>query len=539
MPASSPPSSWYRRWQKPPVRDDRGWRRPVGRPGADSGSTAALSTRDSYYYLLDSLRTNAPGYAEQDAYALSRQYVGTAYLAINKKSVQASCAEMTLYEEGDDPEEKTPLSGEEEASELFRFPNSEDTFGEILEQVSIQHDCTGTALLWLPHDDRSDYDRPNEMYVFSTASVLPQPISPRYPGGAYLVQPWYPAGPYAQIPVSQSVGAIVPAEQVLRIKAPHLFFRWIGYAALYAISAQMDAARMIDLSRTNHMARGIDPTALLSWDPSVVRPDENTLRRLEAQFRNIWAGPQNAGQIITVPAGAKLERLSNTPAEMAYESGWMQLLDFGLAALGVNKAVAGMTDGITYATLYASLQAFYLMTLNPFLAKIAQKMTAGILKRFFNKRFACGLKGQSIKDDSIDGQVEQRLIGAGAIRIGELRKRNGLPPSEKDKEWAGAAPPGQGQPGAPGGAPPGGEAGGKLPGLLGELAGGGEEEDNDAEKSRPDNDEGEGSLGPRMNRKSRFAGMLPEAHARRVAMIEARLEKAMSNGHARPAHWRR
>ncbi len=510
-------ASWYDRF-----RD----RRPSGRrPDRSAGTALEADLRGSeqtFTYLLESFRLNPPGVNDQDAFALSRNFTGITYLAVDRKAVQAGQAEVTLYEEDpDDPESRTPLSVEEDIVRLIREPNPEESFGEVLEQISQQEDLTGTALVWTPPPDDDLDAPPEEMYCLSTASCLPQPISPRYPQGAYMVQPWYPAGPYAQMPVRMGVGSLVPAEQVIRIKKPHPFFRWTGYSTLWAIGTQMDAARMIDVSRLNHFTQGFDPSAILSFDPAIKQPTPDDITRMQAQFRAIWSGPANAGRLAIVPAGGTLSTLSNAPAEMAYTEGWLQLLDFALACWGLNRAVCGMTEGLTYATLFASLRAFYLMTLDPFLSKVAARLTRKLIWKHYDRRFGMSLKGKSITDDTVRDNKAKTLGQFGAIKVGELRKMYELGTSERDEEWVGAG------------------AGGAQ-GMQDEVQRvQAESRDRDAERSRPENREGRGALGGRDSGRAdarRFPGADAAARVKaRAERLGRRLEKAMTNGTVMPA----
>lgn len=473
--------AWYDQFKRRASRDSSSQERFNAQQRLLAQSTGTgldlLGTEESRSWLKQSLRANAPGLDTQSPMAMSQSLFGVNYLAINSFVSQAGQADYKLFEhDPDEPDEMEELSYYEDASQLVHHPNPDDTFGEIIEQTALQYKLTGTACIWIPHDVEDDYDVPREMYVLSTASLLPQPISPDYPNGSYLVQPWYPSGAFASLPNSRGLGAVIPAEQIVRVKEPHPFFRWVGYATLYAISQQIDALRMTDVCRTNHMIRGFDPSAVITFDPSVSRPNDADIRRLEAQIQNVWQGPQNAGRIVVAPAGAEVNTFGTTPKDMAYEQGWEQLRDFSLAAFKTNPAVAGMVKDMSYATLYAGLRWFYIFGLSPFLRKFSEHFTRHVLHPFFDRSFTLRLKGASITDESLVGEQVGKLIQAKAIRKGELRSlynKIGFPielgPTDKDDDWVGDE---QG-----GGA--GGEGGGNpLAGMMGGGGKDGEEEDN-------------------------------------------------------------
>lgn len=530
---------WYERWRGTPATASGVL------PGADAswdgdyfGNRRHKGFDADEQYLLANLRTNAPGFDNQPLLQMSQAYVGLAYLAVHSFLTMAGQSEVKLFDEDpDDPDSREELSHFEDAAQLIRNPNPDDDFGEILEQTALQNKLTGTAALWVPFDVDDEHDMPREMYVLPTASLLPQPIGPDYPYGAYLVQPWYPAGPFAALPQSRGVGAKVPAEQIIRIKEPHPFFRWTGYATLYAIGTQMDCARMIDQTRMNHMARGFDPAAIVSWDAGINRPDDAAIRRFEAQFKAVWQGPQNAGRMVVAPFGAKVDTFGNTPDKMAYQEGWLQLRDFGLAAMRVNPAVAGLTESSSYAQLYAALRWFYIFGLSPFLNKVAAKITKRILKPFFSPNFLLQLKGKSIADESLVEQQVNTLCRYGGIKKGELRQlytKLGFPialeKSKEDDEWIGAQ---QGQ-------QPGGEQGGGNP--MAALMGGGKEEqgeddgEREMERRRPQNPEGRGTAGPRQGT---LGQTMPGGGGERKSLTAAdrherlgrAIERHLTNGH--------
>lgn len=524
------PRPWYSRFR--PTQKAYG-SRSVGTGAGQQGQRQDYaggehyeSTSLAYQYLLESLRTNAPGYADQDAFTMSRAFSGINYLAINTFCTQASLAQVKLFEqETDDPESRLPLSMLEDVSQLIHCPNPDDTFGEILEQIALQYSLTGTALVWIPRDEDDPDGPPRELYVLSTASALPQPISPRYPNGAYLIQPWYPAGPYSMIPVTQGVGATVPAEQIIRIKKPHPFFRWIGYSTLYAISMQMDTARMIDVARMNHMQKGMDPNFMLSFDPAVKQPNEADIRRLEAQFQAVYSGPSNVGRTFVAPTGGKLEKISNSPSEMAYQEGWEQLMSFGVSAFQMNKGALGMTDGLNYATLFASLKQTYLYALDPFFSKVSQKLTRDVLRAHFDRTFLLEIEGKEITDEDQLDKKANTLGKLGCATVGEVRKWYKLPPSDRDDEWVSdvlAQGKGQGQPGQPG----------QQPGIPGDSG----EEHTDPmqllmQRERPNNDSGEGSRGGEGARGGEDKTIAPRKSPReRFDSVMARLEKSLTNG---------
>ncbi len=449
--------------------------RPRPAPARDT----VLDSPAGYQYLLAALRSRAPGQWSQNLLELSRHFTSAIFLAINTLAKQAENADWRVYErDPGEPESKTQLPHTDPLCRLLEDPNAEDSTGDLLYQVTQQLSLTGISLVWTPR--HNPLDIPSELYVIPSATAFPLPHSATYPDGAYRVMPMYPYGPFATVPGYQTAaGAIIPADQVIRIKNHHPYLRYDGYAVLTALNLQIDTIEAIDRARWSTQMKGVDPTVAMGFDPEVFNPDETDLNRLRAQIEAVNAGPQNAGKILFNPYGTTITRLSNTPAEMAWQEGWAQLVDFVLASYDVPKSVAGLQDAATYATLFASLKQFYLLSLNPLLTKIAGRFNKHLVRPYFGPDLVLELRGQKITDEDLLEKQLANDAAVGARRLNEWRKVRELPPL------------------------PGPEGDERVFAAKGKAEGNPEEgradprKDPDAERTRPRNDQGRGSVGPR------------------------------------------
>jgi phage portal protein BeeE len=382
----------------------------------------------TFKYLLDALRSRAPGQWSQNLLELSRHFTSAIFLAVNTLANQVAAAEWKAYERDPDiPDGKSQLHHTDPLCRLIEDPNGDDSTADLGYQLTQQLDITGMALIWVPRDNALDL--PSEMYVIPTATAFPLPQSDGYPQGAYRILPLYPYGPFTTLPSYQSAaGAIVPADQVIRIKNHHPLLRYDGYAVLTALQLQIDTVEAIDRSRWNTQQKGVDPSVAMTFDPEVFNPDETDLHRLREQLEALYTGPLNAGKILFNPYGTNITRLSSTPAEMAWQEGWSQLVDFILAAYGVPKSVAGLQDDVSYATLHSSLKQFYLFSLNPRLQKIGNKFNKHLVRPFFGSDLCLEITAQKITDEDL---LERQLgtdAQVGARTLNEWRKVRGLPP---------------------------------------------------------------------------------------------------------------
>lgn len=408
----------------------------TGRLHNDTVVDSAAAARD-FDYLLGALRSKAPGMWVDNKVELTRHFTSSIFLALNTMCNQAAAAEMRIMEITDDPEVgDVELGWDEPAVQLFDQPNGDDDGPDYIYSTTQQLGLTGSALLWYPGmgDDSDPSWSPTESYVIPTATALPWPPSPVYPNGSYLVQPYWPYGPFSTVPSYQSAaGARIPAEQIVHIKNQHPLLRYSGYSALTAMQRQVDTIEAIDLSRLTTQQKGVDCTVALTMDPEILKPNQIDMERLRKQIEAVAAGPQNAGKILFIPAGIKADKISNAPAEMAWTEGWNQELGIILAAFGTPKAVAGMSDDTSFANLFASLKQYYILSLQPLLRKLGWKrggkLTRRILRPYFGSRLYLSLTPERIDDrDLLEKQLSLDVQAGNVRKVNEYRKHRGLPP---------------------------------------------------------------------------------------------------------------
>jgi phage portal protein BeeE len=369
------------------------------------------------------MRSKAPGQWSQNIIELANHFTNVAFLAINTLANQAAACEKKVYERADDSYDgHEELNWSEPVCRLLDQPNDDDDFSDLMYKISQQLSLTGIALIWKPIIRENDV--PGELYVLPSSSCLPWPPSPIYPNGSYLVQPYYPYGPFSTVPSYQSAaGARIPAEQVIRIKYAHPILNYDGYAVLTAIRRQIDTIDQIDTARWNTQSKGVDPSLIMTFDPKTFNPNNQPdMNRMRAQIDALYSGANNAGKIMPAPIGTTLTKLSQSPSEMAWQEGWEQLCKFAMACYGAPSVISGLSDSTSYATLYASMQQFELISLNPHLKKISSKFNSGLIKPYFGDDLFIELKGRKINDEDLQIRKYMLALQGKSLKIDELRK---------------------------------------------------------------------------------------------------------------------
>jgi hypothetical protein len=469
--------------------------------GTSARATPSAPALRDQGLLLSTLRSYAPGQWSQNVGELARHFTSAAFLAVNTLARHAMDSSFALYERTDDPEApngEVQLPWHDPACQLFEETNPIDDFADLMYQSVQQLSLTGLDLTWSVPSGR---DEPGELYNLPTANCWPMPPSPEYPHGAYRVLP-YPFGMLSMPPTGTiSAGALIPAEQVVRVKNHHPYLRFDGYAVMTAISQQIDTLTSIDQSRNATMHQGCEQTmAMENTMPNAMDPDEETIKRNRLQLEILYAGPKNAGKLFQVPVGYTMKQISTTPADMAWQEGWSQVLDFILAAFGVPKAVAGLQEATSYATLYSSLRAFCLFSLGPVVRQIARTWQKQIVRPAWGPEISLRITPPEFTDESLEEEIVANDLKAGVRTCGEMRKLRKLDhldePWTKERAYASYSPV----------SATGGGDGGKRPGAEGTPR----EEDPHVDNARP------------------------SSKALRLEHLANAFEKAKTNGHAFP-----
>lgn len=506
------------RWRSP-LRDRQAANPPEYPPQVadQQNNSSTLGHRYGLRQLLEAYRSNAPGGWSDNRWEQSKHFVGIPYIAIMAKVRQALQSEFQVYEQDEKHADgKKAVDCDDDLVQLLKRPNNDDTFGVLLANWVLQLNLTGLSLTWEVPNRRGE---PCELYSVPTALAVPMPVlTPDYPQGAYRIQPVYPYGPFSSYPTPYSaVGATVPAQWMIRMKYPHPLLRYDGYSPLTATRLQLDSMEAIDRSRWYAMQRGIDPSAVINFDAEAETPPPDEIDRIRADFEALLQGPENAGRVLIATPGASVEPWSGKPAEMGWDQSWTQLAEFALAVWGVTKPVAGMIDESSYATLYAALKQFHIMSLQPDFDLIAGYLTKHLAPHFARGRhLLIEIRCPRIDDHELKNQKSSTLISGKCWTKNELRVEYGLKPTKEkwgediagtDSQPAGQqGQPQQGQGGdQPQPEPPIGQGGGPPNQPAG---GAGNDRQQQREEMRPEPAEvsstrprpgnlGTGSLGPR------------------------------------------
>lgn len=392
---------------------------------------------------------------------------------------------------------------------LLSRPNTSETFGEFVAKIVLQNRLTGVGPLWAVPNTKG---RPVELWSLKTPLLYPLwQQTTTYPGGAWRVQPYVPAGWTGSLPSGMgSTGAILPGEEVKRFMAPHPFLDWDGYSPLSAGAREIDVLYAIEESRKAAMDNG------LQLDAAYIAPgmDQTEVEAIQKRVSEKMAGARNARRffVFSPPSSGapgdkpSIQTFGQSVRDMDYPNGWEQSVKFVLALFGVPASIANLAANTSYSEQYAARQQFhdsqedYLHCLATFFTRVLAWPWCS-----FEGEYLVRIRPRPINDKELREKQFGRQLQYDLLTYNEARAKDDLPPVEggnvptslyvKKKEQE-LTPQQQPSDGMPGGTPDG--AGGEGAGAsdpLAALLGGGP---TAGATPKPANPGGKGSLSPRV-----------------------------------------
>lgn len=422
-----------------------------------------------------------PGAWAADHAEQSQHFTGWNYIAIHAKAMQAMQSKVEVFQDDESPEydpESQPLGYESEKSlsrlkhlrareeyeagrraggyghllklkgyfgldeadlmavetsnDLYRIlkrPNPSQSGGSIRYEWFQQMGLTGTALTVIINNQLG---WPLELYSIPTCMATPIKPSLDYPRGGWhissLLKFWDltdPEGYQQSIGPANLGGAFVPAEDMMVFRFPHPIHKDDGYSPLEGGALSIDVAEQLDRSRWYKFMNMID-SSLVLVAPEDVDPDSSEMDEVRQIIKRKSGGSANAGAVLTLPYGSEVKDISTSPREMDYVGGHPQLRDVILGLHQVPPVAAGIQEGGSYASFYASLKQFTTLSVQPLLDLIAGELTEQLAPRFDSallvKLYAAGID---------DPELLERMLNtdknAGVITVGEWRQIRGLP----------------------------------------------------------------------------------------------------------------
>lgn len=289
-------------------------------------------------------------------------------------------------------DELEPLESDHPYRRLIENPNPVDTHFDIEYEKRMFRLLCGVSYEWTP---LNDYGLPAERWCIPSHWVWPRTGGGKYVDARhahademiqyYEVRPWGGMG-------SAGILYIPPNEMIVELdKSP--ISKIDAYSPLAALAQWIDLDESISKSRWAQMMNQARPELHIELGPGYEDPNDDRIARLEAKLAAKFQGEYNYGKPIVTPPGAKLNPLSYSPSEMAYEKSGEQTQKMILSGFLVPPSAVGLVDNMTYGSILATLGALCAFCLNPKLAASGQTQTKHLASRFDERTPAYSTRG--------------------------------------------------------------------------------------------------------------------------------------------------
>lgn len=422
-------------------------------------------------HLRQAMQVGKPGVYSSSHREEARKFKGWHYVAIQALMKQGYMCEVKASERFDDDEDKLgpktksvynkeddkgePLPRNHRLMELLRRPNPKQSGGAFIAERILQLSLTGVSYVWnVPNKAGLVIER----YVLPTAIVEPQWRNSEFEFGCYRIRP--EGGRHGGTVDMSAFGfghsslyattEYIDARDVQVVLHPHPILRDDGQSPVNASGTWTDLACKIDESNWSHMELGPDPS--LSVEMDGFEGDQEDLDRQKEKFYAEFGGSHNHGKVFFAAAQGehaktRIKTLTTSPKDMQYAEGFERMRDAILAIYGVNPLAAGIQAPSGREGLYAPLEHFACLTVQPLLSMLADDDNESFAWQFRTKDrddsvVTIEYEAKKIKDEERDGAKQDRLVAGMSITKGELRTQNGMElfGDDRDEHFAGTDP---------------------------------------------------------------------------------------------------
>lgn len=329
-------------------------------------------------------------------------------------------------------EEYEPADPDHPLCRLLEEPGGPDgawTFADELEFLTLQFLLTGDAPAWTPCNADG---KPVQFYALTSALTQPTigaGIDTRWPKGAYRVLPYAGASGFYAGGTLLS-GAILPGEEVHRLRERHPWSRNLGMSRLQSGAKEVDVLEAITKSRWSYFERG----PMLDCVVSIPGADKDTVAALNGAIRQKHGGADNHGNRILVLGGGlpdgktSIQSVGQTSQEMTHLQSYDQAAGVVLAFYRVPKSVAGLTAASNYSGLYAEKQQLREYGLVPFFLRLSNYLTGGLAKPWceFPGQFKIEAEPPPLGDLEMDEKQFSHDVAAGLVTYNQARRKRNL-----------------------------------------------------------------------------------------------------------------
>lgn len=222
---------------------------------------------------------------------------------------------------------------------------------------------------------------------------------------------------------------IVKPADMLHFKYVNPRNSYYGLGPLQACVAAADLSMSMNTYEAGLMQNSAMPELAIMLPENTAPPPEAEQERMTKKWFKRYGGIRKAGKPAYLFGGAKIEKISLSPKEMAYLQGRKATRSEIAAIFGVPESKL-TTDNVNRANAEAGDYSYMKDTVRPRLRKVEQKVNEGLLPKYDESLF-CAFDDPVPQDKEFRLKEQDSHIKNGYAAINEERQRDGL----EEVEW--------------------------------------------------------------------------------------------------------
>ena len=212
-----------------------------------------------------------------------------------------------------------------------------------------------------------------------------------------------------------------------KLPDPANFYR--GHSPVQSIRYALDTHKKADVMNTKKLDNFAFTGGSIETDQAIPEPER---RKILQEIKAQYGGASNAGKLIMLPKGLKLNKTQESNQDMQFTEGKKLVREEMLANYGVGPEILGITDSQTRANAEAAIFIFMEFGVSPFVMKFNDTLNNDYLPAFPNPAEA-----EFCYDDPVPENTEEKRLNmeagfrVGAVTPNEFRKAFGMEPLKK------------------------------------------------------------------------------------------------------------
>ncbi len=250
--------------------------------------------------------------------------------------------------------------------QLFQSVNDDDWWETFLFELVLFLELTGEAYVWMvPSNLRTEnapLGIPAQLIVIPTQWVDSKTDRD---GKLRFYKVSFPG---------ESKAKSIPVEEIIPIRFKNPRHKQRGYSPGTAGGPWIDANNAIEEARVRTFGNSITPSVWLKVqkESGISPTNHELLDRIKERWMQRASGLDRYREPQIIPPGIDVDASGNfTPKEMDFNNSAPEVRDNILALRGVNKFIAGYTEGMNRAQVEVAMVHFSLLVINPLLRLIA------------------------------------------------------------------------------------------------------------------------------------------------------------------------